>query len=43
MENTVSTCKKCSMDYYTKDLIWGDKGGLYWVCQNCYEEELINA
>ena len=35
----VSECKSCSVDYLTADLIWGDKGGLYWVCENCYKEE----
>lgn len=39
MSNVLSTCKKCFGDYPTDDLIWGDKGGHYWVCSDCYEEE----
>lgn len=33
----LSTCKKCLSDFLTEDLVWGDKGGMYWVCSECYE------
>ena len=38
MLNTLATCKKCLDDFSTDELIWGDKGGWYWVCEKCYEE-----
>jgi hypothetical protein len=35
----LSTCKSCLKDFATGDLIWGDKGGLYWICESCYANE----
>jgi len=39
MSNVLSTCKKCFNDFSTDELIWGDKGGQYWVCVDCYESD----
>lgn len=39
MSNLLSTCKKCLDDFPTDELIWGDKGGFYWVCEGCYKGE----
>jgi hypothetical protein len=39
MSNILSTCKKCLGDFATDELIWGDKGGHYWVCEVCYAGE----
>ena len=38
MLNTLATCKKCLDDFPTDELVWGDKGGWYWVCEKCYKE-----
>jgi hypothetical protein len=37
--NDLSTCKACLSDFPTQDLIWGDKGGQYWICTECYKGE----
>ena len=37
----LSTCKKCLNDFPTLDLIWGDRGGHYFVCATCYESEAV--
>jgi hypothetical protein len=42
MLNTLATCKKCFDDFSTDELVWGDKGGWYWVCEKCYKEEKDN-
>jgi len=34
--SNVSTCQKCLGDFDTSELIWGDVGGMYWVCVSCY-------
>ena len=39
MSNLLSTCKKCFSDFAIDELIWGDKGGNYWVCEACYAGE----
>lgn len=39
MSNLLSTCKSCLDDFPTDELIWGDKGGQYWVCESCYANE----
>jgi hypothetical protein len=36
--NELSTCKKCLDDFNTSELVWGDKGGMYWVCLPCYNK-----
>ena len=43
MNSTLSKCKKCFNDFSTDQLIWGDKGNFYWVCESCYEEDLNDA
>jgi hypothetical protein len=37
--NDLSTCKACLSDFPREELIWGDKGGFYWVCAECYKGE----
>jgi hypothetical protein len=33
-----SKCKECNDDLPFDSLIWGDKGGNYFVCERCYKE-----
>ncbi len=35
----VTACKSCGDNYFLEDLIWGDKGGQYYICQTCYNHE----
>ena len=39
MLDTLATCKKCLDDFSIDELVWGDKGGWYWVCEKCYKED----
>ena len=41
MSNFLSTCKRCLDDFPTDELIWGDRGGHYWVCSDCYQADKI--
>ena len=31
-------CKECFDELPLEALIWGDKGGMYWICERCYIE-----
>ena len=39
VSNLLSTCKRCLSDFPADELVWGDKGGHYWVCAKCYKED----
>lgn len=30
-----ATCKECLEDFHTEDMVWGDKGAFYWLCERC--------
>lgn len=35
-EPNVAACKNCKDNYFIEDLIWADRGGMSWLCQDCY-------
>jgi hypothetical protein len=35
----IAPCKKCKRGFIIDNLIWGDKGGHYFICVECYKEE----
>jgi hypothetical protein len=35
----VEPCSNCKDNFFIEDLIWADKGGLFWLCQDCYNAE----
>jgi hypothetical protein len=39
MANEVNKCKRCGDNYFVEDLIWGDKGNFYLICQDCWNFE----
>lgn len=39
LDTKQATCKQCNLEFPADWLIWGDKGGMYWVCASCYEAE----
>ena len=43
ISNELSTCKDCLNDFNTSDLIWADRGGMAWLCQDCYNVERASA
>lgn len=35
----VRACKSCQDNYFIEDLIYGDRGNNYLICQDCYNYE----
>ena len=38
MTKDFATCKECLEDFHIEDMVWGDKGAFYWICERCYKE-----
>ena len=43
MTPQLAPCSNCKDNYWLEDLIWADKGGLSWLCQDCYNVERASA